>query len=109
MEVINQIKLELLKACRNQTPESFYPFLLLDKVDVGCTNKEIYYNEYFAPKLNSIRKLNGKITCKIERTSSQANTNSLQFCWYSKNNRHPILVIMVIEMHDKIYFEVLPF
>ena len=107
--MIEKIKAELISSCTNNTPESFFPFLMSADVQTEAPNKMDFY-DFFKDMLNNAHaRAKGKLTLKIEESTGDIDKVVLYYSFYNNVHKHSLLTIVVNDNNNQILLDVMPF
>jgi uncharacterized protein YjbK len=107
--MIEKIKAELISSCINNTPASFFPFLMSTDVQTEAPNKIDFYH-FFKHMLNDAHiRAKGKLTLRIEESTDDIDKVVLDYSFYDNVHKHPLLSVEVKENNNQILLDIMPF
>jgi hypothetical protein len=106
---MQKIKTQLISSCINNDPESFLPFLMLAEVETEAPNKMDFY-QFFKGMINQAHECSeGELLLKIEQPTLDADTEQLNYNFYDKTHKSPLLSLLVKENNNQVTLSVMPF
>lgn len=109
VNTIGNIKAALIHSCINYEPHSFLPYLQSELIDTDMPSKDKFF-VFFRYMLRLVkRNSKSELVLKIETVDDNPDLTFNYYNFYDNFHQNPRLSIIVKELSNKIFLEILPF